>query len=132
MTTAAFQRAEEFEGQSAVSIRRKGEALEVEVRRGDIDIRVLIPEAVLEWYVDVEHRQSGLRAKDWYDYEGYDHTPIADLDQSMADEVSTFISRSIGCELRFVEDTASQSKGRLEWFVDGRWQQAVPAPVGAA
>lgn len=121
MPIEAFQRLRQFEGRPGVSIAPKGEALELTVLRGDIAVRVVVPEAVLEWFVDVEGPNSGSRASDWFDYEGYDDTPRSELEEVMAEEMAGFVTQLIERDLRFVED-----KNVLEWLVDGQWQQAVP------
>lgn len=132
MSIEAFNRIRQFEGRPGVSVMPKGEALELKLVRGDIEVRVLIPESVLEWFVDAERIASGSRASDWCDYEGYDDTPAAELEREMAEEVVTLVDQLIERDLRYVEDSKHPTRGVLQWLVDGEWHQALPFRVQAA
>ena len=132
MATEAYRRLLEFEGRPGVSLAPKGEALNLTFLRGDILVSVVVPESVLEWYVEVERRGAKSRATDWCDYDGYDDTPITELERDMADDVAAFVNQLIGRELRYVEDIKRPTRGILEWFVNDQWTQAVPFVVSAA
>ncbi len=131
MATEAFHRLRQFEGRPGVFVAPKGEALEVKLVRGDIEVRVVVPEEVLEWFVDVERRASRSRASDWCDYEGYDDTAVSELEKDMAEEVAAFVNQLMERNLRFDEDKKHSTRGVLEWLVDGQWQQAIPFVVPA-
>ena len=121
MAIEAFDRLRQYEGRPGVTVAPKGEALELTLVRGDIEVRVTVPENLLEWFVDAKPRGARSGASDWFDYEGYDETPFAALEQDMAEEMSAFVDQLIERDLRYVEE-----KNVLEWSVDGQWQQAVP------
>ncbi|MFT3807990.1 hypothetical protein [Arenimonas sp.] len=129
VTTAAFHQLRQFDGRPGVSIAAKGAALELKLVRGDVEVRVVVPAEVLEWFVDVEQRPSGSRATDWCDYEGYDNRPVSELDEDMAEEVTAFVSRLIERDLRYVGSKNRPDRGVLEWLIDGQWHQAVPFVV---
>jgi hypothetical protein len=132
VVTRAFHRLREFEGRPGVSVGPKGQALELTLVRDDVEVRVLVPEAVLEWFVEAERPASGSKASDWCDYEGYDDTPVADLVQAMAEEVATFVNQLIERDLRYTDDKKRPAQGVLEWLVNGQWHQALPFGVPAA
>ena len=121
MAIEAFHRLRQFEGRPGVTIAPQNESLELTLVRGDIEVRVLVPENVLEWFVDAKPRSARSGASDWFDYEGYDETPFSQLEQDMAEEMATYVTQLLERDLRYVED-----KNVLEWSVDGQWQQAVP------
>ena len=132
MAIAAFRRLRQFEGSPGVSLASRGEALELKFARGDIEVKVLVPESVLEWFVDVEQPSSGSRVSDWCDYEGYGSTPSAKLEADMAEEVAAFVNQLIERDLRYVQDSKRSTSGVLEWLIDGQWEQALPFVVPAA
>jgi hypothetical protein len=132
LAIAAFRRLRQFEGRPGVSVVPKGDALELKLARGDIEVRVLVPESVLEWFVDAEKPTAESRASDWCDYEGYDDTSRVDLESAMAEEVAAFVNQLIERDLRYVQDSKRPARGILEWLVDGQWQQALPVVVPAA
>ena len=115
---------QQFEQRPGVSVTPKGQATELTLVRGAIEVRVLVPEGVLEWFVEAEDRNSGTRISDWCDYAGYDDTPPAQLQADMAADVAAFVDASIQRDLRYSQD--SKGGGRFEWLVEGNWQQAVP------
>jgi hypothetical protein len=116
----------QFEGRPGVTVALRGEALEVTLLRSDIEVRVVVPKDALEWFVDVEHRASQSRAKDWCDYEGYDDAPRFELENEMAADVTNFLAQAIERDLRYVQDSRDPARGILEWLVDGGWRQAIP------
>ena len=132
MPIAAFHRLQQFAGRPGVSLASKGNALELKVSRGDVEVRVLVPESVLEWFVDAESRGFKSRTSDWCDYDGYGDTPNAKLEADMADEVTTFVNQLIERDLRYLQDADGSTSGVLQWFVDGQWKQALPFVVPAA
>jgi hypothetical protein len=132
MATAAFHRLRQFEGRPGVTVAPRGEALELKLVRADIEVRVVVPESVLEWFVDAERPTSGSRASDWCDYAGYDNTPAAELESDMAEEVAAFVNQLIEHDLRYTEDSKRPARGVLEWLIDGQWRQALPFVVPAA
>jgi hypothetical protein len=117
----AFHRLRQFEGRPGVTVASKGEALELTLVRGDIEVRVTVPENVLEWFVEAKRRSARSGASDWFDYEGYDETPFPALENDMAEEMTAFVDQLIERDLRYDEE-----KNVLEWSVNGQWQQAVP------
>src|SRR5690349_11779386 len=111
MAIEAFNRLRQFASYPGVSVTPKGEALELKLVRGDIEVRVVVPVGVLEWFVDVERSSSGSRASDWCDYQGYDNTPVAELERDMAEEVVAFVNQLIARDLRYVEDAKHHGRG---------------------
>ena len=93
MATMAYKHVHQLRGYPLVTVTSKGEALEATVRRGEIEVRVVVPEDILEWFVEAELRSSGLRATDWYDYEGYDETPLFELEAQMVEDVVSFLDQ---------------------------------------
>lgn len=132
MATVAHHRIQQYAGVPGVSLAAKGKAAELVVLRNDVEVRVLVPENVLEWFVDVEQRGSGSRVSDWCDYEGYGGSPTPALEDCMAEDVAAFVNQLIERELRYVLDENRPTRGRLEWYVDGQWHQAIPFLAPAA
>jgi len=124
------RRLRQFEGRPGVGFELRSHALTLTVSKGDIRVSVVVPESVLEWFVDVERSESGSRATDWVDYEGYgDDT---DPEGTMAEEVAYFVNQLIERNLRYTEDAKRPARGVLEWHVNGQWHQAVPFVVPTA
>ena len=55
---------------------------------------VTVPHTVLEWFASVRDRIENKEVwSDWMDYEGYDDSPKADLEEAMAEDVERFVDR---------------------------------------
>jgi hypothetical protein len=132
LATAAFRKLRQFERRPGVSVTPKGQALELTLVRNDIEVRVLVPESVLEWFVDAEDRISGAKVSDSCDYAGYDDTPDGELETDMAEDVAAFVNQLIERNLRCEQDSKRSRRSVIEWFVDGQWQQALPFVAPAA
>lgn len=95
--------------------------VKLNIVRSGISLSVLIPKAVLEWWVEVSDVASGAKIEDWCDYAGYDATSTQTLSEDMRTDVLSFLENAVARPLRTVAD------GRvLEWNVGGDWLQAIP------
>jgi hypothetical protein len=127
--TLASQRLLELTLPDGVRVTTKGEVVELSLHRAALHVAVIVPVAVLEWYVEASNRTSGARVEDWCDYEGYDSSTAEQLDRDMANDVGTFVARLLSSELRL--DARDSTGVALEWKVGERWEQAVPLAVDA-
>jgi hypothetical protein len=107
-------------------------AVELVIRRAGLIITITVPREIEEWYVDVEDPGTGLKARDWYDYAGYESVGNKDFDRDMAEDLKSFIENLVGRPLRMRDANTRKSRGVLEWQLDGTWTGAVPADVGSA
>jgi hypothetical protein len=98
----------------------------VRIVRSGFSLSVLIPRAVLEWWVEVNDKSSGKKIEDWCDYSGYDETPERELSENMRAEVVRFIENALSRPLRVTENGRT-----LEWHVGKGWVQAVPLATDA-
>jgi hypothetical protein len=127
MQTTASQRLLSMSLPADASVAERGDAVQLHVRRSELEVVVTVPKNVREWFVEATDPTTGARTEDWYDYDGYDSTAPERLDQDMAEEVSLFVERLLGSDLRFeVSDRA-----KLLWKLSGTWQQAVPLDASA-
>ncbi len=93
----------------------------VHIDRFEVSLSILIPRAVLEWWVEVDDRATGGKFQDWCDYQGYDASSVQELSEDMRADVVRFIENVVARPLRVV------ANGRvLQWNVGGDWCQAVP------
>jgi hypothetical protein len=122
--TLASQRLLELTPPDGACVTEKGEAVELSLRRSTLYVAVTVPVTVLEWFVEASDRSSGASVQDWCDYEGYDSTPVAQLDRDMADDVGTFVARLLNSELRL--DRRGSSNVVLQWKIGDGWEQAIP------
>jgi hypothetical protein len=104
-------------------------AVELVMRRGGLIITITVPREIEEWYVDVEDPGTGLKARDWYDYAGYESGESKDFDFEMAEDLKSFIENLVERPLRMRDANPRRSRGVLEWQVEGTWTGAVPADV---
>lgn len=98
-----------------------GQADRVRVTKAGIEVVVTVPHTVLEWYVDAMDAGAGREWHEWFDYEGYDSTPRADLDAAMASDVRAFVSAVVERDLRMMREGKN---ALLEWRLDGAWKVA--------
>jgi hypothetical protein len=95
--------------------------VKLNIVRPGIALSILIPKAVLEWWVEVSDLANGVKVEDWCDYAGYDASSAQTLAEDMRTDVLSFVENAVARPLRTVAD------GRiLEWNVGGDWLQAVP------
>ena len=100
--------------------------VELKMVRSDVSVSVLIPRAVLEWWVEVNDTSSGKKVVDWCDYAGYDASTERELSENMRTDVLRFIENVVARPLRVVNN------GRvLQWHVGREWLQAVPLVLDA-
>jgi hypothetical protein len=95
--------------------------VELNIVRADVSLAVLIPRAVMEWWVEVNDKASGKKVVDWCDYTGHDATPERALSEDMRTDVVRFIENVLARPLRVVGNGCI-----LEWHVGPDWLQAVP------
>jgi hypothetical protein len=107
-----------------VVLRLRGDAIELRVVRDGLSVVFTVAPSVLEWFVDATEESTGAKAHDWCDYAGYDETPRADLEASLVQDLTQLLQGVLDRPLRF-----QQRSDRLEWEVNGCWQQAVPITV---
>ena len=96
------------------------------MRRTDLIITITVPREVEEWFVDVEEPATGLKARDWYDYAGYESRGSQNLDREMAEDLKSFIENLVGKPLRIRAPSPREAGGVLEWQIGGAWTRAVP------
>jgi hypothetical protein len=109
---------------TGASVAECGETVQLHVRHDALEVVVTVPKAVREWFVEATDTSTGARTEDWCDYDGYD-SPSPDKD--MADDVSRFVDRLLGSELKF----ETGPRNRLLWKASGSWRQAVPLDARA-
>lgn len=109
------------------SVAELGDAVQLHVRRNELEVVVTVPKTVREWFVEATDATTGARTEDWCDYDGYDSTAPERLDQDMAEEVALFVQRLLDSDLRL------EVKGRVKllWKLSDTWQQAVPLNASA-
>jgi hypothetical protein len=95
--------------------------VELKIVRSEVLLSVLIPRAVLEWWVEVNDTSSGKKVVDWCDYAGYDAAAEQELSEDMRTDVLRFVENILVRPLRLVDDGRT-----LQWGVGGDWFQAVP------
>ena len=100
--------------------------VKLNIVRSSISLSVLIPRAVLEWWVEVSDRANGAKIEDWCDYAGYDATSGQALSEAMRTDVLSFVENAVARPLRIVAGGQV-----LEWNVGGEWLQAVPLAAPA-
>jgi hypothetical protein len=105
----------------------RGEAVQLRVKHETLEVVVTVPVTVREWFVEATDVATGTRTEDWCDYDGYDSSSPERLDQDMAEDVSHFVHRLLGSELKLELGRRS----RLLWKVSDTWQQAVPLDASA-
>jgi hypothetical protein len=115
-----------------VSLASTPGALHLTIQKHGVSVKVLVPDSVLEWFADAEPLEGGSKVSDWCDYEGYDNTPVAELEHDMAEDIASFVNQLIERDLRYAVDSKRPTKAVLEWSVDGQWKQALPFVVPAA
>lgn len=105
--------------------------VELQIVRSEISLSVLVPRAVLEWWVEVKDASNEKRIADWCDYAGYDATTKQELSEDMRNDVLRFVENILARPLRLVENGR-----KLQWHVGRHWLQAVPlvaeAELGSA
>ena len=115
-----------FVDERGVTMSETAGHIDLKIVRSHVSLSVLIPKAVLEWWVEVNDTSSGKRVVDWCDYAGYDASTEQELSQDMKTDVLRFIENVLARPLRIVEN------GRiLQWHVGGEWLQAVPLVLDA-
>ena len=106
-----------FAGRPGVSILRMSESKALEIRQGQITVRITVADSVLEWFIDIVDTE----IHEWFDYTGYDSTSQEELAVEMRADVCQFAEQVLNSELRL-----SNGKRALEWRVDTQWEQALP------
>lgn len=104
------------------SVVERGDAVQLHVRRGTIEVIVTVPKSAREWFVEATDASTGARTEDWCDYDGYDSASPESRDADMAEDVDRFVQRLLVSELRF----EIGHRARLLWKESNTWQQAVP------
>jgi hypothetical protein len=127
MRTTASQNLLTMSLPAFASVAERGEAVQLLVKQGALEVVVTVPVATREWFVEASDTSTGTRTEDWCDYDGYDSSSPEHLDQDMAEDVSRFVQRLLGSELKL--DPGKRS--RLLWKLSGTWQQAVPLDASA-
>lgn len=127
MRTTASQRLLTMSLPATASVAERGDAVQLRIKHETIEVVVTVPKTVREWFVEATDASTGTRTEDWCDYDGYDSSSPARLDQEMAEDVSRFVQQLLGSELKF--ETGRRS--RLLWKVSNTWQQAVPLDASA-
>jgi hypothetical protein len=127
MQTTASQRLLSMSLPTDASVAERGDAVQLHVRRNELEVVVTVPKMVREWFVEATDATTGARIEDWCDYDGYDSTASERLDQDMAEEVTLFVERLLGSDLRFEVN----GRARLLWKLSDTWQQAVPLDASA-
>jgi len=110
-----------FVDERCVRLRETPGHVRVDIDRFEVWLSVLIPRAVLEWWVEAEDRVSGTRLKDCCSYDGYDAALVRELAEDMRADVVRFIENAVARPLRVVASGAV-----LQWNVGGEWVQAIP------
>jgi hypothetical protein len=128
--TLASQLLRQLHSAAGARVADEGEAIRCRIRRGSVQVIIVVPTGVLEWSVDATDTESGLAASDWCDYTKFLDTPADELDREMADDVMVFAAQLLIRELRLV--ARDSSHGQLEWKIDGAWQVAIPLDLDAA
>ncbi len=128
MDTTASQRLLTIALPSYASVTDQGAAMLLHVKRGTLEVVVTVPRSVREWFVDASDVESGARAADWCDYDGYDISDIERRDLDMAEDVLDFVNCLLSRELK-LEKTRGRAK--LLWKVSDVWEQAVPFWTGS-
>jgi hypothetical protein len=124
MTTLAYQRIRELSLPPNALLEVETSCVRLKVTHERIEVRLTVPTDVLEWFADATDLETGFRAQDWCDYEGYDDTPNEQLDRDMEEDVMAFVSGLLTSNLRF--QASGKKSGRLLWNLDGTWRQAIP------
>jgi hypothetical protein len=93
----------------------------VRIVRSEVSLSVLIPRAVLEWWVEVTDASTEKKVEDWRDYSDYAAAPEGELSEDMRTDVVSFIENVVARPLRFAEN-----RRILQWHVGKEWVQAVP------
>lgn len=106
-------------------------AVEFRIRRGGLTISITLPNDIQEWFVDVEESGTGAKARDWYDYAGYDSSGSEALDLDMSQDLKAFVENVLRNPLRMRIVDRQKARAVLEWQVDGSWKGAVPADTHA-
>jgi hypothetical protein len=106
-------------------------AIEFLIRRGGVTVSITLPNDVQEWFVDVGDSTTGAKARDWYDYSGYDQRGSEELDRDMAQDLRAFVENVLKNPLRMRIVDREKAHAILEWQVDGAWKAAVPADARA-
>jgi hypothetical protein len=110
-----------FVDERGVTMSETSGHIELNIVRSGVSLSILIPRAVLEWWVEVKDTPSGNKFVDWCDYAGYDSSTETELSEDMRTDVLRFIESILARPLRLVEN------GRiLQWHVGRDWVQAVP------
>src|SRR5690349_9875465 len=117
MQTTASQRLLSMSLPADASVAERGDAVQLHVRRNELEVVVTVPKTVREWFVEATDAITGARTEDWCDYDGYDSTAAERLDQDMAEEVVLFVQRLLSSDLRF------EVKGgaKLLWKLSDTW-----------
>jgi hypothetical protein len=127
MQTTASQRLLAMSLPANASVAERGDAVQLHVRRNELEVVVTVPKAVREWFVEATDATTGARTEDWCDYDGYDSTSPDRLDQDMANDVALFVQRLLSSDLRL----EAKGRAKLLWKLSGSWQQAVPLDASA-
>jgi len=108
-------------------VTERGDAVQLHVRRNELEIVVTVPKTVREWFVEATDASTGARTEDWCDYDGYDSSTPERLDLTMAEDVALFVHRLLTSDLRF----EVEGRAKLLWKLADSWQQAVPLDESA-
>lgn len=127
MQTTASQRLLAMSLPATASVATRGEAVQLHVKHVTLEVVVTVPMTVREWFVEATDVSTGTRTEDWCDYYGCDSSSAERLDHDMAEDVSRFVDKLLGSELKF----ELGGRSRLLWKVHDIWQQAVPLDAGA-
>ncbi|MBL8524151.1 MAG: hypothetical protein JNN20_10710 [Betaproteobacteria bacterium] len=127
MQTVASQRLLSMSLPADALVAERGDAVQLHLRRNGLKVVVTVPKSVREWFVEATDATTGARTEDWCDYDGYDSTAPERLEQDMAEEVTLFVQRLLGSDLRF----EVKGHAKLLWKLSGTWQQAVPLAASA-
>jgi hypothetical protein len=78
-----------------VGVVDQGQSWRLLIPKGETHFcEVTVPHAVFEWFASVRDSDEGKEVwSDWMDYEGYNDSSQAELEESMADDVERFIDR---------------------------------------
>ena len=111
---------------SAVIITDKHESWDVAITRSpNLLFEVVIPHAVLEWFVTAKNTASGKEIwSDWVDYYHTSRDKSDDLQSQMRDDIERFIEHLLTSELRIVESRKFfAERQKIEWNPNGRWEK---------
>ena len=83
---------ERLANHARVAMESTRDAIEFAVHRDGVDVRIRVAPDVLEWSVEAVDQATGAQASERWDYTGYDDCTRSELEASLLEDLSEFIT----------------------------------------